>query len=120
MVRIEVNDIKLYAYHGCLPEEALIGGNYIVHVAVDADADNSMAVDELSQTVDYVMINEVVKEEMAIRSKLIEHVAGRILKRIVQNDRRVSKCKVRIRKLSPPINGNVEEVAVEVSSGKDA
>ncbi len=112
MIRIEVNDIKLYAYHGCLPEEALIGGNYLVSVYVDADVAQALENDELMNTVDYVMINQIVEEEMAIRSKLIEHVAGRILKRIEVSDRRIRHAGVKVRKLSPPINGDVSEVSV--------
>jgi dihydroneopterin aldolase len=112
MLRIEVNDIRLYAFHGCLPEEALIGGNYIVSVFVDADVMESVNSDELQSTIDYVLLNQIVEEEMAIRSKLIEHVAHRILKRIQESDRRIAKVGVKVRKLSPPINGDVGEVAV--------
>ena len=112
MQRIEVNGIKLYAYHGCLPEEAKIGGNYIVNVFVDADFSESYQVDELGSTVDYVVLNRIVAEEMAVRSKLIEHVAHRILKRIKASDRRIERAGVKVRKLSPPINGDVAEVAV--------
>ncbi len=112
MLRIEVNDIRLYAYHGCLREEALIGGNYVVSVFVDADVMESVVTDELPATIDYVLLNQIVKEEMAVRSKLIEHVAQRILKRIKESDRRIATAGVRVRKLSPPINGDVKEVAV--------
>jgi dihydroneopterin aldolase len=116
MQRIEVNDIKVYAYHGCLPEEAKIGGNYIVNVFVDANFSEARDVDELSSTVDYVVLNRIVAEEMAIRSKLIEHVAYRILKRIQESDRRIKRAGVKVRKLSPPINGDVAEVAVQLEA----
>ena len=34
---IRVNNIKLYAFHGCLDEEAKIGSEYLVDVMVEAD-----------------------------------------------------------------------------------
>jgi dihydroneopterin aldolase len=60
MQRIEVNDIKLYAYHGCLPEEAMIGGEYCVALWVDADFSKSYSTDALRDTVDYVLLNRIV------------------------------------------------------------
>ncbi len=112
MQRIEVNDIRLYAYHGCLPEEGKIGGEYIVHVWVDTDFTASYASDKLNDTVDYVHLNRIVAEEMAQRSKLIEHVGYRILTRIKRESPAVLKAGLRLQKLSPPINGNVGDVAV--------
>ena len=78
---IQVNNIKLYAYHGCLEEEAKIGSWYRVAVEVKADLKKSAKTDNLKDTVDYVHLNLIVKEEMAIRSKLLEEVAQRILNR---------------------------------------
>jgi len=115
MNRIEVNGIHIYAYHGCLPEEERIGGNYIVDLVVDTDFSESVETDKLADTIDYVALNKIVEEEMAVRSKLIEQVGGRILKRIQELDRRIFQASVKVRKLAPPINGNVEEVAIIIS-----
>jgi len=115
MNRIEVNGIHIYAYHGCLPEEERIGGNYIVDLVVDTDFSESVETDKLADTIDYVALNKIVEEEMAVRSKLIEQVGGRILKRIKDLDRRITQASVKVRKLTPPINGNVDEVAIIIS-----
>jgi len=115
MNRIEVNGIHIYAYHGCLPEEERIGGNYIVDLEIDTDFSEAVNSDKLIDTVDYVALNKIVEEEMAVRSKLIEQVGGRIMKRIKALDRRILKASVKVRKLAPPINGNVDEVAIVIS-----
>ena len=112
---IEVNGIQLYAYHGCLPEEALIGGHYIVDIALLTDFQSAAETDELDQTVDYVAINQIVKEEMAIRSKLIEHVGERMNLRIRKELRGIHQLRVKITKLTPPINGDVKNVAIIIS-----
>ena len=109
---IRVNNIKLYAFHGCLDEEAKIGSEYRVDVQVEADLDKSAKTDDLNDTVDYVHLNKIVKEEMAIRSKLIEHVGQRIYDRIYKEIKNVSKLKIKVTKICPPINGDVNDVAI--------
>jgi len=109
---IKVNNIKLYAFHGCLEEEAKIGSWYRVDVAVKADLKKSAKTDDLSDTVDYVHLNQIVKEEMAIRSKLLEEVAQRILNRFFKELKMIQKATVSVSKINPPIGGNVEEVVI--------
>ena len=88
---IKVENIKLYAFHGCLNEEALIGSDYRIDVTVTADLSKSSQTDDLNDTVDYVLLNKIVKEEMAIRSKLLEEVGQRILDRIFKESSLVTK-----------------------------
>ncbi len=109
---IEVNGIKIYAFHGCLPEEEKIGGNYKVDISLQTNFTEASQTDELIKTVDYVDINKIVCEEMAIRSKLIEHVGQRIFTRIKKEVKNVDFLIVKIIKISPPINGDVENVAI--------
>jgi 7,8-dihydroneopterin aldolase/epimerase/oxygenase len=112
---IKVNNIKLYAYHGCLDEEAKIGSWYRVDVEVKANLKKSSKTDELSDTVDYVHLNHIVKEEMQIRSKLLEEVAQRILDRFFNEIKMLRKATVAVSKINPPIGGNVEEVVIVLS-----
>ncbi len=115
MGKIQVNNIKLYAFHGCLDEEAKIGSEYRIHLEVKTNLQNSAQSDELIDTVDYVHLNFIVKEEMAIRSKLLEHVAKRILDRILIELQTVKKVTISVAKINPPIGGNVEEVVIILS-----
>ena len=113
---IKINKIKLYAYHGCLPEEALIGGNYEVNVVLHTDFMEAAQTDDLSKTIDYVLVNQIVKEEMAIRSKLIEHVTKRIHDNLLNKFKSISTLQVKVTKLNPPMNGDVEKVSVIVGN----
>jgi len=115
MGKIQVNNIKLYAYHGCLEEEAKIGSWYRVDVEVDADLTKSSKTDELSDTVDYVHLNYIVKQEMSVRSKLLEEVAQRILDRFFKEISMIEKAQVSVSKINPPIGGNVQEVVIILS-----
>lgn len=111
---IKVKNIRVYAYHGCLIEEGKIGSDYRVDLSVKANLSKSAISDNLADTVDYVHLNKIVKEEMAIRSKLLEEVAKRILDRILVDISIVKSAKVEVSKLNPPIGGNVAMVTIEM------
>lgn len=113
MGKIYLKNIRLYAFHGCMDEEEKIGSDYIVNVVVKTNLDKSSKSDQLKDTVDYVALHAIVKEEMEQRAKLLEHVADRILNRIIKEHPSVQKAKVKVSKRNPPIGGNVEEVAVK-------
>lgn len=112
---VKIKNIRIYAYHGCLIEEGKIGSDYRVDLTVKADLSKSALTDNLSDTVDYVHLNRIVKEEMAIRSKLLEEVAKRILTRIFKEISIVYKATVAVSKINPPIGGNVAMVTIEMS-----
>lgn len=109
---IEVNGIKLYAFHGCLPEEEKIGGHYSVDVMLNTNFSEAAINDDLKNTIDYVDINRIVCEEMAIRSKLIEHVGQRIINRIKTEIQNIHFIRIKVIKICPPINGDVDNVAI--------
>ncbi len=111
-MQITLENIQLYAYHGCLEEEALIGQNYRVDVYISTDYSEAAQTDDLTKTVDYVQVYEIVKREMAIRSKLIEHVTKRICETLVAEISRIDKCEVRLTKYNPPVNGMVGNASV--------
>lgn len=111
---ITVNSIRVHAYHGCLPEEAVIGGDYLVDVKIKTDFYLAEKNDDLSKTVDYCDVYEIVKREMKIRSKLIEHAAARIGDALRAEIPQIEKVRVRVTKIAPPMNGDVASVTVEV------
>ena len=119
MGTIKIKNIRVYAYHGCLIEEGKIGSDYRVDLTVKADLSKSAKSDNLSDTVDYVHLNKIVKQEMAIRSNLLEEVAKRILDRIFMELLIVKKADIFVSKLNPPIGGNVAMVTIEMSKRRN-
>lgn len=109
---IRLKNIRVFTNHGCLVEEAKIGSDYRVDLEIKADLRTSAETDELADTVDYVHLNKIVKEEMAIRSKLLEHVARRIIVRIFDELPMVSTILIEVSKINPPIGGDVEQVTI--------
>ena len=112
MDKIYLKNIKIYAYHGCMEEEKKIGSNYLVNLVVHADLNMSCKSDELKDTVDYVALLDIVKNQMKIRSNLLENVADRVVNKIISQFPSVKKAVVKIAKLNPPINGDTDEVVI--------
>ena len=108
---ITVEGIRVFAHHGHLPEEAVLGGHFIVNVWVEADTTEVEKTDDLNDTVDYVKIIDIVKEQMAIRSNMIEHPAKRIVDAILPLNK-VQKVTVEVEKIQPPIDASFDKISV--------
>jgi dihydroneopterin aldolase len=113
-MKIRLNDIRLYAFHGCWDEEAIVGGEYSVDICIDFDYTDAALADDLSQTIDYVRIKEIVYSEMAVRAKLIETVSLRILNVLKAEFPQADNRWVKITKINAPMGGQVQSVSVEI------
>jgi len=114
MGTIKLQNIRTFSFHGCLEEEGKIGSDYRVDLEIKTDLRKSSLSDDLKDTVDYVLLNKIVEQEMAIRSKLLEHVANRTITRIFKEIPSVSRIILGVSKLNPPIGGDVEAVTIEM------
>ena len=114
MGTIKLQNIRTFSFHGCLEEEGKIGSDYRVDLEIKTDLRKSSLTDELKDTVDYVLLNQIVVEEMDIRAKLLEYVAHRIITRIFKEIPSVSRIVLAVSKLNPPIGGDVEAVTIEM------
>lgn len=119
MGKVKITNIRVYAHHGCLREESIVGSEYSVDVTVGTNLSKASLSDELSDTVDYVHIHQIVKEEMQIASKLLEHVAKRTIDRVLTEIAMVDDVEVSVSKINPPIGGDVEKVTVVIGSKRN-
>jgi 7,8-dihydroneopterin aldolase/epimerase/oxygenase len=113
---LQIRNIECYAFHGCIEEEGLIGSRFSVDLDLELDFSQAVEKDELKYTPDYVVLHNLVREEMAIRSKLIEHVAGRILKRLQKMFPDASLLRVSVTKYNPPVNGQLGKAIVVLTT----
>ncbi len=111
---IFVNDIQLHAYHGVMPQEQLTGNDYLVSVSAQYPIDKAITTDDVQHTLNYAMVYDIVKEEMGISSKLVEHVAGRIAQHLMKQFADISAVQVRVTKLNPPMGAQCAGAGVEV------
>lgn len=109
---ISLENIRLYAYHGVFPQETKVGNNFVIDIKVKVNVVKATESDSLNDTVSYATIYEIIKREMEIPSKLIEHVAGRIISALKSELPQIEKVELKLSKLTPPFGGQVESASI--------
>ena len=115
---IQLDSLRFYAYHGEGEQERRVGNEYVVSLRLAVDLRRAMQTDDVADTVNYAVVFEAVRQEMAIPSRLLEHVAGRIATRIFADFPIVKKVKLIVRKRNPPMGADCEEAAVSLSMAR--
>lgn len=106
--------MEFYAYHGCYKEEQVVGNHFQVSILIEVETQAAQLNDNLNDTVNYQVVYNLIKEEMQLKSKLLEHVAERIVSAIHNNFKNVERVWVKVSKLNPPLGGKVEKVSVSL------
>ncbi len=139
MAIIALEGMHFRAEHGFYPEENAIGNQFVLDVYVEADISEAVETDELYEpaeedaeedgkplSVNYETIYLLCAREMKKPSKLLETVVQRIADRlsdyftITIDDKEICLIKgvrIRLRKLSPPLQGKVDSAFVEITTG---
>jgi len=112
MSTISIEQMEFYAYHGCFKEEQIIGTRFLVDLYLDLDTEKAEKSDDLSDTVNYQEVYLLVKKEMEIKSKLLEHVGRRILDSVKQSFPRITTASLKISKMNPPLGGKIKNVSL--------
>ena len=115
MGKVFVKNIRLHAYHGVLQQERVIGNDYLVSVSVTCSLGNAVKSDSVDDTINYAAVYELVKEEMAVPSNLVEHVAGRIAQRVLDRFSLADDVTVEVVKVNPPMGAACDGAGVELS-----
>ena len=114
-VEILVNRLRLYASHGVLPQERVVGANFYVTLTATVQvSDDALLHDKLQGTVDYGQIVEVLKQEMKQPSSLLEHAATRMASRVLNDFPSILKVELLLEKESPPLGVQTEGVGVKL------
>lgn len=114
--QIKLSGLKFFSHHGVYEEERTNGGWFVVDISFNCNASAAIDSDELSGTVNYENIYSIVQQEMLVPSKLIEHVAGRINRRILNEVEGLSNLIVTLKKLEPPLGGPLDSVSFTIEN----
>lgn len=112
--KIYLRNVRFHAFHGVLPQEGIVGNDYLVNLVLDYDFSSAMKTDDLQGTLNYAEVYQKVREEMAVPSKLLEHVAGRIAHRLFSDFPEIQKLQLFITKVNPPMGADSDGAGVEV------
>lgn len=108
--------MEFYAYHGCFAEEQLIGTWFVVDLFLETDTTEAEQTDDLTKTINYLEVYQLVKKEMEINSKLLEHVGRRVLDKVTATYPSISHARIKVRKMNPPLGGKMDFVSLTLST----
>lgn len=109
---IELDGMEFFAFHGCFKEERIIGNRFLVNVSLNVDTKLAEETDDLTNTVNYQTIFKIVKKEMSVPSKLLEHLSRRIIDKISEQYPLVKEITVKVSKVHPSLGGKIDHVSV--------
>jgi len=119
MQTVALEGLEFFAKHGYHREERIIGNKYGVDITVSTDFSHAAKHDELAATVNYEHLYQIITEEMAIPTKLLERLAGRIVNRVFAEFSEIQHIHISIRKYNPPIGGVCRSATVKLSEARD-
>lgn len=111
---IFLREVRFHACHGVLPQEQAVGTDFLVSVRLGVDFTDAMETDEVADTVSYADVYELLKREMAVTSRLLEHVAGRMVKALREAFPEVTSIELSIEKINPPMGADCKGAGVEI------
>lgn len=109
---IELENLHFRALHGVLPQERIVGGDYVVSVRVAYPMAKAVVTDNVEETINYARVYEIVRREMLTPSQLLEHVAGRIAQAVIDEYPSVEYMDVKITKKNPPMSADSDGASV--------
>lgn len=110
--QISLNKVRIYAYHGVLPQEKKVGGWYNVSVTIDYDFSKAIISDNVEDTIDYSAVLGVIKNEMSVPSKLLENLAGRIGEALFSTFPDIEALEISVEKENPPMGSDISGACV--------
>ena len=109
-----LDNLRFHAYHGVMPQERMVGNDYNVSLRIRYDISQAMVSDKVEDTLNYAEVFQLVSQEMAVPSSLIERVAGRIGDRLFRHFPMIEEIELKIMKINPPMGADCEGAGVEV------
>ena len=111
---ITLRHVRFHAFHGVMPQERQVGADFLVDVRVGYPLAKAMQSDEVDDTLDYAALYDLVAHDLQQPSKLLEHVAGRMVESITQTFPQVISIDLVLTKLNPPMGADCEGASVEI------
>jgi len=112
---IQIENMEFYSFHGHFKEERIVGNKFLVDLTVETDMEAPAASDNLKDAVNYQRLYEIIKQQMEMKSHLLEHIAGRILDAIYSEMEGITKATVKVSKMNPPMGGKIGSVSIILS-----
>lgn len=117
---IILRGLKFYAFHGVLPQEIKTGAEFTIDLKLYADFSEAAIADTLDHTVNYASVYEAVKQEMSVRSQLLEHVSWRIAHRLLADFPLIQTVEISLYKQNPPMGAECDQVGITAAYTRES
>lgn len=104
---ISIDGLRIFARHGVMPQETAGGNVFELDIRLSFPCRKAMECDTLEDTVNYAEVVEIAKAEMAVPSRLLEHVVGRIRDAVIRRFPQITGGRIALRKMRPPISAEL-------------
>ena len=111
---ILLKDLRFQARHGVGAQETLVGNEFTVNLRLRTDLTKAVRTDDVADTLSYAAVFEAVRDEMSRPSQLLEHVAGRIARRLFQDFPALDAIELKLMKRNPPMGADIDSAGVEL------
>lgn len=112
---IQIENMEFYSFHGHFKEERIVGNKFLVNLTIETDMKAPSQSDNLKDAVNYQRAYEIVKQQMEIKSYLLENIAKRILDALYSEMSGIDKATVKVSKMNPPMGGKIASVSIILS-----
>ena len=111
---IILQNLRFHAFHGVMPQERLTGNDYRIDLKINYSLDDAVVTDEVEDTLNYATIYQLTKQEMEKPSKLVENVAYRIAKSLIDHFPTIKEVYIKVAKCNPPMGADTAGAGVEL------
>ena len=111
---ILLKDLRFQARHGVGAQETLVGNEFTVNLRLRTDLTKAVRTDDVADTLSYADVFEAVRDEMSRPSQLLEHVAGRIARRLFHDFPALDAIELKLMKRNPPMGADIDSAGVEL------
>lgn len=111
---IHMRRLRFHAFHGVLPQERVAGNDYEVSVRIGYPVCDAIGSDDVSDTLDYAAVYDVITRKMAEPANLVERVAGNIVSELAEEFPLITSIDIEVTKLNPPMGADCDGAGVEL------
>lgn len=112
---IEIEGMEFYAYHGHYEEERVVGNRFLLDLRIEGECNKAAQSDKIYDALNYQTAYKIIREQMQVKSHLLENIAKRILDALYENLEGIEKATIKVRKMNPPMGGQIKSVSVTMS-----
>lgn len=115
MDRIKITNLEVFAYHGVLKEENILGQKFLITAELFTEVSEAAKGDDITKSINYADVCKTIETFIKEHTfQLIETIAERLAHHLLKTYHRIDKITLEIKKPWAPILMTLDTVSVRV------